>query len=85
MRWYIPTSGSSWPPIGERQQERNGFLAAASGFPAITVPAGFSPDGIPVGMELMATPFHESLLLQMAYAYEQKTLWRKPPSLSSAA
>ncbi|MGC1305840.1 MAG: amidase family protein [Phormidesmis sp.] len=66
-------------PIGEPQQERNGFLAAASGFPAITIPGGFSTTGIPIGIELMATPFQESHLLQMAYAYEQETLWRQKP------
>lgn len=68
--------------IGQPQTDRNGFLAAASGFPAITVPAGFTTENIPVGLELMAKPFEEDKLLQMAYAYEQKTQWRKPPSLS---
>ncbi len=68
-------------PIGETQQERNGFLAAASGFPAITFPAGFSKSGLPVGIELMALPFQEAKLLKMAYAYEQKTHWRRPPEL----
>ncbi|NJM98387.1 MAG: hypothetical protein HC800_15605 [Phormidesmis sp. RL_2_1] len=67
--------------IGEPQQERNGFLAAASGFPAITVPAGFSEAGLPVGLELMALPFQEAKLLKMAYAYEQATHWRRPPEL----
>jgi amidase len=70
-------------PIGQTQQERNGFLAAASGFPAITLPAGFSKAGLPVGIELMAMPFQEAKLLQMAYAYEQKTQWRRPPELSA--
>lgn len=69
-------------PIGQTQQERNGFLAAASGFPAITLPAGFSKVGLPVGIEFMGMPFQEAKLLQMAYAYEQKTQWRRPPELS---
>jgi len=34
-------------PIGESQVERNGFLASITGFPAITVPAGFSSGGVP--------------------------------------
>jgi amidase len=70
-------------PIGQTQQERNGFLAAASGFPAITFPAGFSKLGLPVGIELMAMPFEEAKLLKMAYAYEQKTQWRRPPELTA--
>lgn len=67
--------------IGERQKERNGFLAAASGFPALTVPAGFTPSGLPAGLELMAMPFQEARLLKMAYVYEQKTQWRRRPGL----
>ncbi|MEL7329451.1 MAG: amidase family protein [Cyanobacteria bacterium J06559_1] len=68
-------------PIGEPQKDRNGFLAAASGFPALTVPAGFAPSGLPVGLEFMAMPFQEARLLQMAYVYEQKTQWRRRPAL----
>jgi amidase len=68
-------------PIGKTQRARNGFLAAASGFPAITFPGGFSQSGLPMGLELMAMPFREPELLQMAYAYEGKTQWRRRPSL----
>lgn len=68
-------------PIGKTQKDRNGFLAAACGYPAITVPAGFSKKGLPVGLELMAKPFEEARLLQMAYAYEHKTQWRRSPGL----
>ncbi|MEO1619478.1 MAG: amidase family protein [Cyanobacteria bacterium J06632_3] len=67
--------------LGQVQQGLNGFLAAGSGFPAITVPAGFLDNGLPVGLELMAMPFQEARLLQMAYAYEQKTQWRRAPAL----
>lgn len=69
-------------PVGKAQKGRNGFLAAASGFPAITLPAGFSKKGLPVGIELMGLPFQEANLLQMAYAYEQKTQWRRSPNLT---
>ncbi|MEL6813958.1 MAG: amidase family protein [Cyanobacteria bacterium J06598_3] len=68
-------------PIGKPQKGRNGFLAAASGFPALTVPAGFVPGGLPVGLEFMAMPFQEPRLLQLAYVYEQKTQWRRRPEL----
>ncbi len=69
--------------VGKPQKDRNGFLAAASGFPAIAVPAGFSEKGLPVGLELMAMPFQEDCLLKMAYAYEQKTQWRRSPNLTA--
>jgi Asp-tRNA(Asn)/Glu-tRNA(Gln) amidotransferase A subunit family amidase len=71
--------------IGESQAGRNGILAAVTGFPAITVPAGFSaatptaPIGIPVGIEFFGRPFSERLLIRLAFAYEQATHNRKPP------
>ncbi|MFK8186054.1 MAG: amidase [Phormidesmis sp.] len=73
--------------VGESQKERNGFLAAACGFPAITFPAGFvsmADAELPVGIELMSQPFEESKLLQMAYAYEQHAHTRRKPELSEA-
>ncbi|MBV9573771.1 MAG: amidase [Acidobacteriales bacterium] len=72
--------------IGEMNQaERNGILASLTGFPAITVPAGFStptesaPFGVPVGIEFLGQPFSEPQLLQIAYSFEQATHARKPP------
>ncbi len=72
--------------IGEMNQaERNGILAAISGFPAITVPAGFStptesaPIGVPVGIEFLGPPFSEPQLLRIAYGFEQATHARQPP------
>jgi Asp-tRNA(Asn)/Glu-tRNA(Gln) amidotransferase A subunit family amidase len=72
--------------IGEMNQaERNGILASLAGFPAITVPAGFSsptesaPIGVPVGIEFLGQPFTEPQLLQIAYGFEQATHARKPP------
>jgi amidase len=72
--------------IGEMNQaERNGILASLTGFPAITVPAGFStptesaPIGVPVGIEFLGPPFSEPQLLQITYGLEQATHARKPP------
>lgn len=72
-------------PIGETQVERNGVLAAIIGFPAITVPAGFSPlkdtapGGVPVGIEFMGRPWSEPTLLGLAYSFEQATHYRRIP------
>jgi Asp-tRNA(Asn)/Glu-tRNA(Gln) amidotransferase A subunit family amidase len=60
----------------------NRRLAAVLAFPAITVPAGFSHDGLPIGLELMGREFSEPLLLKLAFAYEQGTHHRKPPTLT---
>jgi amidase len=72
-------------PIGEDQLERNGVLSNGTGFPALTVPGGFSPPtvsapiGVPVGLELLGPDWSEPALLGMAYAFEQAAKIRKPP------
>ncbi len=51
------------------------------GIPAISIPCGFTKDGMPIGLQLAAAS-GQSLLLQVAYAYEQATEWHKHvPSL----
>ncbi|MBZ5656775.1 MAG: amidase [Acidobacteriia bacterium] len=47
------------------------------GIPAISVPCGFTKDGLPIGVQLAAAPWREGLLLQVAFAYEQATDWHK--------
>jgi len=72
-------------PIGEEQLERNGVLSNGTGFPALTVPGGFSPAtasapiGVPIGIELLGPDWSEPALLAMAYAFEQAARIRKPP------
>jgi len=45
------------------------------GLPAISVPCGFSPDGMPIGLQIVGRPFDEAGVLKAAYAYEQATDW----------
>jgi amidase len=72
-------------PVGQNQVERNGVLGAITGFPAITVPAGFSsptisaPIGVPVGVEFLGRPWSEPTLLRVAYSFEKSTNFRRPP------
>jgi amidase len=51
------------------------------GVPAVVVPGGFYPDGLPFGLEMSARPWKDGDLLGWAYAYEQATHHRKPPVL----
>ena len=51
------------------------------GVPAVVVPGGFYPDGLPFGLELSARPWKDGDLLGWAYAYEQATHHRRPPVL----
>ena len=46
-----------------------------AGLCGISVPCGFSGDGLPMGLQLLGKPFGESDLLRAAYAYEQATDW----------
>ncbi len=48
-----------------------------AGLPAISVPCGFDAEGLPIGLQLIGNVLHEELLLQVAYAYEQSTLWHQ--------
>lgn len=48
-----------------------------NGFPAITVPCGFSKDGLPIGLQLAGKPFDEMTVLRAAFAYEQATDWHQ--------
>jgi amidase len=57
----------------------NRGLSPTIGFPAITVPAGFTSDSLPVGLELLGRPFAEPLLLGYAFAFEHATHHRRPP------
>lgn len=73
-------------PIGATiQLDRNGVQAALTGFPEISVPAGFSeptataPIGVPVGIEFLGRPWSEPQLIRLAYGFEQATHARKPP------
>ena len=52
-----------------------------NGFPAISVPCGFSDENMPIGLQLAGKPFDELTVLRAAHAYEQTTDWhtRRPP------
>src|SRR5581483_7708915 len=63
-----PTLRRTAAKIGEPQPGGNCAASAATGLPAITVPAGFADDGMPVGVELLGRPFAEADLLAVAYA-----------------
>ncbi len=52
--------------------------AALAGYPAITVPAGYT-FGLPVGITFMGRAFSEPTLIRLAYAFEQATRARRPP------
>ncbi len=48
-----------------------------AGLPGMSIPAGFAPDGLPVGLQLIGQYFDESRLLNAAHCYQQVTDWHK--------
>ena len=68
--------------IGEGQPGSTCALSAISGLPAITVPAGFTVDEMPSGVELLGRPWAEPRLIELAYAFEQGTRHRRPPDFT---
>ncbi len=51
--------------------------ANLAGIPGISVPCGYSQEGLPIGLQILAKAFDETTLLRIAYAYEQSTNWHK--------
>lgn len=65
--------------IGEAQAGSTCQLSATTGLPAMTMPAGFTADGLPIGLELLGGEFAEAQLLTLAYAWEQAAKPRRAP------
>lgn len=81
---FIAPDVMTKPVIDDDRLGNNRLLSPILGFPAMTVPAGFTTDGLPVGIEFMARPFAEATLFKLGYAYEQGTHHRRPPASTPA-
>nr|CEL18835.1 N-carbamoylputrescine amidase [Kibdelosporangium sp. MJ126-NF4] len=76
-----PTNPPAWKTncaTGDNDIIPSSTPAAVSGYPAVTVPAGFVGQ-LPVGISFMAGRWADGKVLSLAYAYEQATSARKPP------
>src|SRR5207249_5065123 len=63
-------------PAGDNNQ----LFSPSTGFPAITVPMGYTRGTLPVGIQFFGRAWSEPVLIRLAYAYEQATHHRHPPS-----
>ena len=79
----LPTSHRTAWPIGDGDAvgtlEPQNFRACfdMTGMPAVTLPCGFTAEGLPIGLQLAGRPFDEATVLRAAHAYEQQTGWFK--------
>lgn len=67
-------------PAGDNSQ----LFSPSTGFPAITVPMGYTRGQLPAGLQLFGRAWSEPRLLGLAYAYEQSTRHRRPPASAPA-
>jgi amidase len=75
----------TFPPVllGDRGQSPLGamtFIGSALQWPVVVVPIGFVGEQLPIGMQLLGRPWSEGQLIRFAYAYEQATHHRRPPT-----
>jgi aspartyl-tRNA(Asn)/glutamyl-tRNA(Gln) amidotransferase subunit A len=77
----IPPIPLAEPPGEDDVRIRNAAPFNLYGFPAISVPCGFTRNELPVGLQIVAPPWGEESLLLVANTYEQSTDWHicRPP------
>jgi amidase len=66
-----------WPTLAF---PTNTLIASQTWMPAISVPAGFTDEGLPVGLEITSFRYAEPTLFRLAYAFEQATHHRRAPT-----
>ena len=85
-----PTGGPAWLTDlvngdgGTASAPGPATVTSVAGYPHITVPAGFA-NGLPVGISFFGRAWSEKTLLRLAYAYEQATKHRRPPTFAATA
>ena len=78
---FFPFKTVIAPKVGEDRPE-GGFnrLASYSAVPSLVVPAGFTTEGLPIGVQFLGRPYSEPTLLKLGHAYEQISKNRKTPA-----
>ncbi|MFT4197249.1 MAG: amidase [Pseudoxanthomonas sp.] len=81
-------SGPAWrtdPRLGDKFPGASYSAAAVAGYPSLTVPMGFTGNGLPLGILFTGRAWSEGRLIELAYDYEQRTGARTPPRYPPAA
>jgi aspartyl-tRNA(Asn)/glutamyl-tRNA(Gln) amidotransferase subunit A len=86
-----PTTPSAAFKMGEREDPLSMYLndvftipVNLAGLPGLSVPAGFTKAGLPIGLQVIGKAFDEATVLRAARAYEAATAWReRKPGLAA--
>lgn len=74
--------GSYQPQVGYRDTMRHSQWLNLAGFPGVSVPMGKSPQGLPIGVQLIGRPYQDELALDIAECLEKaRGPWQAPPLL----
>jgi Asp-tRNA(Asn)/Glu-tRNA(Gln) amidotransferase A subunit family amidase len=68
-------------PAGDNNQ----LFSPSTGYPAITVPMGYTRGVLPAGLQFFGRPWSEETLIRLAYSFEQATHWRRAPVLGGSS
>jgi amidase len=79
-----PTNNAAWLTDLDNGDDLTGFVSssspgAISGYPNVTVPAGYARGALPLGVSFFGSRFSEPTLVAIAYGFEQATQVRRPP------
>jgi amidase len=76
-----PTEIGGVPQENYLEWMRSCTVISATGCPALSVPGGFTPDGLPVGLQIIGAPRADRRVLEVGHAFEQATRFgsRRPP------
>jgi aspartyl-tRNA(Asn)/glutamyl-tRNA(Gln) amidotransferase subunit A len=82
-----PTSPTTAFQLGEKSNDPLAMYLSdiytvtgnLAGIPGLSIPCGFSNEGLPIGLQISGRHFEEGRILQAAYAYESAASWRRPP------
>jgi aspartyl-tRNA(Asn)/glutamyl-tRNA(Gln) amidotransferase subunit A len=82
-----PTSPTTAFQLGEKSNDPLAMYLSdiytvtgnLAGIPGLSIPCGFSNEGLPIGLQISGRHFEEGRILQAACAYESAASWRRPP------